>query len=490
MSRSGAKHPAGQAMPRAQASKSRADKSRTVIVAPIPQVTVDIIPGRFTEDDWATMVNTEDGEEVVGDIVDSLISRVMEECYKVYLERQLIPYTICQARDAMIQMAEWTFIPRDEGEDQTFPERTWQEEPQPCPNDSWAQGCVPVTRPLLTPRPSQPQGSSKHLITDIPEQETEVKPQEEEVPTVPNTSQDEPPSSQNPNTREKDENQNELPTLQTTPLIIKPAPPPQPPKNKTKYRPYRGPLRSAGLKNLTKSLEDTAKEMFLEECAKERLENDLVEDIDLMPTSLHNILKIQLGRPPQKKDVIYDEAGNVLSMPKLDLSKLPQHHVRPRIEVLDSNKEAECQVKRPSHTSMSTPNQRGKRIKEKDKLSQDPRLQFRPSTFDSQKTLLHDKTLQAYTLTIPPQTDHTKDPVATNILLEAIQLSQGVILREGNTSERGSLLSLRRREMAQREDNRQLEPIRPSVMLPKLSVEQLIKNNIPQVHPITYFTPS
>lgn len=472
-------------MSRVAASKSRLEKTRTVPVAPILPVSVDVIPGRLTEEDWNSMVTTEEGEEVVGEIVDSLIGRVMDECYKVYIQRQLIPFTISRIRDVMTQMVEWTFIPRDEGEAETYPEETWQEEPQPCPNDSWAQGCVPITQPVLTARSSLPQASSEHPITCIPEQEAETQPQE--ISKSPDPSEDRPPSSQQLDPSPEEKTEKEASVTPKSPVVIKPTPPPNPPKKRTGYRPYRGPLRSAGLKNITKSLEDTEKEIILEEFMNVKEESGFNENINLLPTSLHNILKIQLGRPPQNKNVIYDDEGNVVSVPKLDLAKLPQHHVRPRIEVVDCSKEAECRVRKSGQADVRTPihqPQKEKRIRDKGqpKWFQITGQKHGPSTFDSQ-------TLQAYTFTT---TDHMKGlvPTTAGLSLDTIQLSHGVILREGNTTERGSIQSLRQRELAWREESRQLQPIRPSITLPSLSVDQLIKNNIPQVQPLMTFMPS
>ncbi|KAM5125172.1 LOW QUALITY PROTEIN: uncharacterized protein ACMZJ9_022405, partial [Mantella aurantiaca] len=569
---------------RVNASKSRSDKSRSTGTAPPnPPISIDIIPGRFSQQDWATMAATEEGEELVGEMMDYLLSRVMEECHRVYLESQLIPYTVSQAWDAMIHMVEWTFISRDEGEDETYPQKTWQEEPQPCTNDSWAQGCVPIIQPVLTGHSSL-QASSNHLITCIPEQEAETKPPEEETFQSPDPSEDQHPSSQNPppndkpeeetfhspdpsedqppSSQESDSPPNDKPeetsetpdsppndkpeetsktpdsppndkpeetsetpdsppndkpeeTSETpdsapndkpeetsktpdsapndkaketsktpkSPSIIKPTPPSNPPKNKTGYRPYRGPLRSAGLKNITKSLEETEKEIFLEESMKE--ESGLHENLNLMPTSLHNILKIQLGRPPQKKGVLYDNAGNVLSVPKLELAKLPQRHVRPGIEVLDPGKEAECRVREPNRNWVDV-------RAPVHQLPRERRNKFRAPQVTGQKrgpSTLDYQTLPAYTRT-NHRKDPMKDPMSTTggLTLENIQLAHGVILREGNTTERGSILSLRQRELAWREETRKLQPIRSSVILP--SVEELIKNNLPQIHPIVSFMPS
>ncbi|XP_077334420.1 uncharacterized protein C2orf81 homolog [Lithobates pipiens] len=474
----------GQGVSRVAASKSRTEKTRTVTVAPLPPVSVDVIPGRLTEEDWNSMVTTEEGEEVVGEIVDSLIGRVMDECYKVYIQRQLIPFTISRLRDVMSHMVEWTFIPRDEGENETRPEETRQEEPQPCPNDSWAQGCVPLTQPVLTARSSTPQAPSGPPITCIPEQEAEPEPQEVEISKSPDPSEDRPPSSRQLDPSPEEKTEKEASVTQKSPVVIKPTPPPNPPKKKSVYRPYRGPLRSAGLKNITKSLEDTEKEIILEEFLNVKEESGFNENINLLPPSLHNILKIQLGRPPQKTNVIYDDEGNVLLVPKLDLAKLPRHHVRPRIEVLDCSKEAECRGRKSGQAEVRTPihqPQKEKRIRDKGqpKWLQITGQKRGPSTSDSQ-------TLQAYTFTT---TDHGKGPVPTTagLNLDTIQLSHGVILREGNTTERGSIQSLRQRELAWREESRQLQPIRPSITLPSLSVDQLIKNNIPQVQPLRTF---
>lgn len=77
------------------ASKSRADKGRgPATPAPPPtthsQDVVDIIPGRLTQSFWMTMIGQEEGEEVVRDILDDLMTHVMEKCKEVYLKQQVV----------------------------------------------------------------------------------------------------------------------------------------------------------------------------------------------------------------------------------------------------------------------------------------------------------------------------------------------------------------------------------------------------------------
>ncbi|XP_029793495.1 uncharacterized protein C2orf81 homolog isoform X2 [Suricata suricatta] len=88
----------------------------------------------------------EEGEDVVGDILADLLTRVMDSAFEVYLTQQCIPFTISQAREAMLQITEWRFLARDEGESAVAEDPTWgeDEEPLACRTDAWAQGSVPV----------------------------------------------------------------------------------------------------------------------------------------------------------------------------------------------------------------------------------------------------------------------------------------------------------------------------------------------------------
>ncbi|XP_019479088.1 PREDICTED: LOW QUALITY PROTEIN: uncharacterized protein C2orf81 homolog [Hipposideros armiger] len=124
-------------------TRSKAEKARPPTV-PVPQV--DIVPGKLTEAEWMALRALEEGEDVVEDILEELLARVMDSAFKVYLTQQCIPFTISQAREAMLQITEWRFLARDEGESAVAEDPTWgeDEEPLPCPIDAWAQGCVPV----------------------------------------------------------------------------------------------------------------------------------------------------------------------------------------------------------------------------------------------------------------------------------------------------------------------------------------------------------
>lgn len=55
----------------------------------------------------------------------------------------------------------------------------------------------------------------------------------------------------------------------------------------------------------------------------------------LLPSSCSNLLRIQMGRPPNIKDVFYDEMGNVTLVPQLEPARLPKRWIKPTVEMVD-----------------------------------------------------------------------------------------------------------------------------------------------------------
>ncbi|XP_074197593.1 uncharacterized protein LOC141573378 [Camelus bactrianus] len=109
-----------------------------------PKLTVPqggVVPGRLTEAEGAKLRAREEGEEVVGDILEELVDPVMDAACKSYLERQCIPYAVNGARETILHVVQMRFVPRDEGEPHLAEDPTWaeDEEPSPCPTDTWAR---------------------------------------------------------------------------------------------------------------------------------------------------------------------------------------------------------------------------------------------------------------------------------------------------------------------------------------------------------------
>ncbi len=52
------------------------------------------------------MVDHDDGDEFIQDIVEEVCSSALDIIYQNYLQKQLIPYTVLQAKDALLQIIE------------------------------------------------------------------------------------------------------------------------------------------------------------------------------------------------------------------------------------------------------------------------------------------------------------------------------------------------------------------------------------------------
>ena len=52
------------------------------------------------------MLEHDDGDEFLYDIVQEICSSALDAVHQNYLQKQLIPYTVLQAKDAMLQIIE------------------------------------------------------------------------------------------------------------------------------------------------------------------------------------------------------------------------------------------------------------------------------------------------------------------------------------------------------------------------------------------------
>lgn len=52
------------------------------------------------------MVERDGGDDFVMDIMDDLMDQTMKAIYEKYIDRQLLPFTISQAKDAIIEIIE------------------------------------------------------------------------------------------------------------------------------------------------------------------------------------------------------------------------------------------------------------------------------------------------------------------------------------------------------------------------------------------------
>jgi len=148
----------------------------------------DFLPGRLNLADWFQLTKDEDELLFLGEIVDDVIDHVLDKCEVNYLEKQLVPYTIMQTKNTLLQLIQWHFLAHDQGEKDISDNKDWceEEEPEPSKIDSWAQGSVPV---IVTPAPKKETVHRMHKKNKLKEgernsEEAAPLPEESKVLTI------------------------------------------------------------------------------------------------------------------------------------------------------------------------------------------------------------------------------------------------------------------------------------------------------------------
>ncbi|XP_064367809.1 uncharacterized protein C2orf81 homolog [Dromaius novaehollandiae] len=486
---------------RAAASRSRAEKSRPPLVA-APQA--ELVPGRLTEAEWLSLVAAEDREEEAGDVLAEFLDHVMDECYKVYLARQRVPFTVSQAKDALLQIAEWRFLTRDEGEPDAEEDASWQEdeEPEPRVTDSWAQGSVPVLRERLSPSPDETEvracGScSWGAAVSAESSNLSLAARVQGPPSATSTPCSEPGSGTDdllPEEAEPSLEPRRVPSLPSLPLLQHEqvpvprrskrrsppdghVPPPQPrslcqARARPPQEPREGPQDWPGPRSVGGPLREAGEELLQQPlCHADAGESSVGKGSRPKPPSSSNLIKIQSGGPSCSKDGKYDKLGTAPGISRLERAHRPKHWVRPQVEVLDPAAEA----KRPGGPQAAS--RRGR---------QSQKFGSWGSELSSSK-LLHEvgAAREEHLLPPPRKTLEPSSPVPwePGAWLDSIQPVPGVTVRDGGSVKRGPCLPAEEEEEEAAE--RDLRPIRLTVPVPALAVEQVTGRRSPQIQHVS-----
>ncbi|XP_076072554.1 uncharacterized protein LOC143044426 isoform X1 [Mytilus galloprovincialis] len=429
-------------MSRAAVSKSRADKGSKPAPAHTPVVAHEIVPGKFNDQDWTWMLDKDGAEDFIEDIVEEIVDTSLDKIYKLYLDRQLLPFTVTMAKDAILQVIEWQFLSRDEGE--TELESTGEgwiedEEPDAATTDCWAQGSVPKN--IIPRRPISPVAEEFDEHPDVIDEEPPSLDEETtKVTEEPEELEDKVSDDERPEEEEK-----KTETVQETKQ-----------KKKTKFKPYTGRLKSASVSQMTTSLDDSEMNMVAAQLkASFQGQQENLSGLVNMPASCHSILKVQAGRPPGNKDVLYDDRGNVVAVVKLNPDRLPSHRIKVNYQVVDPSVEAaKNRLDAMKHGRYSI--QRMKKKKSETRSSIDTSTEVMPK--------------EAKTPLPPP-------------LIEAMELAPGVTVKEGDRTRRGPVRYVRKADLFAA-SQKNLNPVNPNTKGPTLNVVDLLDRHTPILRPI------
>ncbi|XP_027890881.1 uncharacterized protein C2orf81 homolog isoform X2 [Xiphophorus couchianus] len=110
---------------------------------PVPEQEEEVVnPTQVNRPLWTDMLSPAD--EIVGDIMDELEGQVIDGCYKSFIGKQLVPYSVSWVKNYLTKTVECQLLCLDSGEEPEELASTEDLEPMPAIPDCWAQGCVPT----------------------------------------------------------------------------------------------------------------------------------------------------------------------------------------------------------------------------------------------------------------------------------------------------------------------------------------------------------
>jgi hypothetical protein len=66
-----------------------------------PTSVLEIVPGKFNETDWLSLLENDDTEDFIADIFESIWTDTSKQIEQIYIRRQLLPFTLMMTENAL-----------------------------------------------------------------------------------------------------------------------------------------------------------------------------------------------------------------------------------------------------------------------------------------------------------------------------------------------------------------------------------------------------
>ena len=66
-----------------------------------PTTILEIVPGKFNENDWLAVLDNDETEDFISDIFEDMWNDASKQIQQIYIRRQLLPYTLMMTENAL-----------------------------------------------------------------------------------------------------------------------------------------------------------------------------------------------------------------------------------------------------------------------------------------------------------------------------------------------------------------------------------------------------
>jgi hypothetical protein len=66
-----------------------------------PPSVIEIVPGKFNETDWLSLLENDDTEDFIADIFESIWTETTKQIQQIYIRKQLLPFTLMITENAL-----------------------------------------------------------------------------------------------------------------------------------------------------------------------------------------------------------------------------------------------------------------------------------------------------------------------------------------------------------------------------------------------------
>ena len=66
-----------------------------------PTNVLEIVPGKFNETDWLSLLENDDTEDFIADIFEGIWAETSKQIQQIYIRKQLLPFTLIMTENAL-----------------------------------------------------------------------------------------------------------------------------------------------------------------------------------------------------------------------------------------------------------------------------------------------------------------------------------------------------------------------------------------------------